>query len=70
MPQLLSLEPSLGRALPTASPEIRNHVIYVDIMRRALSIESEGDPIQTLGTKTGEGGCLNGCQAISPKKTG
>ncbi|CAJ1390970.1 unnamed protein product, partial [Effrenium voratum] len=51
VPQLLSLEPSLGRALPTASPEIRNHVIYVDIMRRALSIESEGDPIQTTSLR-------------------
>ena len=47
MPQLSSLESTIGELVPPLSPELREHTLYVDIMRRALSIEAGMDPTQT-----------------------
>ncbi|CAE7484239.1 tauD, partial [Symbiodinium pilosum] len=46
-PQLSSLEPTIGELVPSVSPELREHTLYVDIMRRALSIEASMDDKQT-----------------------
>lgn len=51
MPQLSSLQSTIGELTPPLSPEIREHALYVDIMRRALSIEAGMDDSQTTSLK-------------------
>eukprot|EP00435_Cladocopium_sp_Y103_P045238 s1027_g12.t4 len=52
MPQLLSLEPSVGTINPSISPDTRHTTLYVDILRRSVSLESSLDLSQTTSLQT------------------